>query len=76
MELLSLFLFLFLALSSSENETIIYLVDGMVVNKKVDEEIDNKVVKQGAFKQILLAKKLVIGFNKLSPLRILIISNL
>ena len=44
----------------------------MVVNK----EVDNKVVKQKVFKQVLLAKKSVIGFNKLLPLRTLITSNL
>ena len=44
----------------------------MVVNK----EVDDKAVKQGVFKWVLLAKKLVIGFNKLLPLRILITSNL
>ena len=42
----------------------------------VDKEVDNRVVKQGVFKWVLLAKKLIIGFNKLLPLRILIISNL
>ena len=62
----------FLALSSFKDETIVYLVDGMVVDKKVD----NRVVKQGVFKRVLLAKKSVISFNKLLPLRILIISNL
>ena len=44
----------------------------MVVNK----EVDNRAVKQGVFKQVLLARKLVIGFNKLLLLRILIASNL
>ena len=42
----------------------------------VDKEVDNRAVKQGVFKQVLLAKKLVMGFNKLLLLRILIISNL
>ena len=42
----------------------------------VDKEVDNRVVKQGVFKQVLLAKKSVMGFNKLLPLRILIVSNL
>ena len=42
----------------------------------VDKEVDNKVVKQGVFEQVLLAKKLVIGFNKLLLLRLLITSNL
>ena len=62
----------FLALSSSKDETIVYLVDGMVV----DKEVDDRVVKQRVFKRVLLAKKLVIGFNKLLPLKILITSNL
>ena len=44
----------------------------MVVNK----EVDNKVVKQRVFKQVLLAGKLVIGFNKLLLLKTLIASNL
>ena len=42
----------------------------------VDKEVDNRVVEQGVFKQMLLAGKSVIGFNKLLPLKILIISNL
>ena len=42
----------------------------------VDKEVDDKVVKQGVFKQVLLAGKLVIGFNKLLPQRTLIASNL
>ena len=42
----------------------------------VDKEVNNKTVKQGVFKQVLLAKKSVIGFNKLLLLRILIASNL
>ena len=42
----------------------------------VDKEVDNKVVKQEVFKRVLLAKKSVIGFNKLLPLRTLIASNL
>ena len=62
----------FLALSSSENETIVYSVDRMVVYK----EVDNRAVKQGVFKQVLLAKKLVMDFNKLLPLRTIITSNL
>ena len=33
--------FIFLALSSSKDETIVYSVDGMVVNK----EVDNRAVK-------------------------------
>ena len=44
----------------------------MVVNK----EVDNRAVKQGVFKRVLLAEKSVIGFNKLLPLRTLIASNL
>ena len=62
----------FLALSSSEDETIVYSVNGMVV----DKEVDNRAVKQRVFKWVLLAKKSVMGFNKLLPLRILITSNL
>ena len=42
----------------------------------VDKEIDNRAVKQKVFKQVLLAGKLVIGFNKLLLLRTLIASNL
>ena len=62
----------FLTLSSSEDETIVYLVDGMVV----DKEVDNRAVEQGVFKRVLLAEKSVMGFNKLLPLRTLIASNL
>ena len=62
----------FLALFSSKDETIVYLVDGIVV----DKEVNNRVVEQGVFKQVLLTGKSVIGFNKLLLLRILIISNL
>ena len=62
----------FLALSSSEDETIVYSIDGMVV----DKEVDDRAVKQGVFKQVLLAKKSVMGFNKLLLLRTLIASNL
>ena len=45
----------FLALSSSEDKTMVYLVDGMVVNEAVDgivvdEEVDGRAVKQGVFK--------------------------
>ena len=59
----------------------VYLVDRMVVNKAVDrivvdKKIDSRAVKQGVFKRVLLAKKLVMGFNKLLPLRTLIASNL
>jgi hypothetical protein len=62
----------FLALFSSEDETIVYLVDEIVVNK----EVDNRAVKQRVFKQVLLAKKSVMGFNKLLLLKTLITSNL
>ena len=62
----------FLALSSSEDETIVYLVNGMVV----DKEVDNRAVEQGVFEWVLLAGKLVMGFNKLLPLKTLIASNL
>ena len=41
----------------------------------VDEEVDNKAVKQEVFKRVLLAKKSVIGFNKLLPLKTLIASD-
>jgi hypothetical protein len=44
----------------------------MVVNK----EVDNRAVKQGVFKQVLLAKKSVMGLNNLLLLRTLITSNL
>jgi len=37
----------------------VYLVDGMVVDKKVD----NRAVKRGVFKRVLLARKSVMGFN-------------
>jgi hypothetical protein len=53
----------FLALFSSEDKTIVYLVDRTVVNKEVDKEVDDKTVRRGVFKQVLLAKKLVIGLN-------------
>ena len=49
-----------------------YSIDGMVV----DKEVDNRAVKQEVFKRVLLAKKSVIGFNKLLLLRTLIASNL
>jgi hypothetical protein len=42
----------------------------------VDKEVNNRVVKQGVFKRVLLAEKSVIGFNKLLLLRTLITSNL
>ena len=49
------------------------MVNGIVVNK----EVDNRVVKQGVFKRMLLARKSVMGLNKLCRLlRILIASNL
>ena len=59
----------------------VYLVDRMVVNKAVDgivvdKEVDSRVVKQGVFKRVLLAKKSVMGLNKLLLLRTLIASNL
>ena len=59
----------------------VYLVDRMVVDEAVDvivvdEEVDGKAVKQGVFKQVLLAEKSVMGFNKLLLLRTLIASNL
>ena len=44
----------------------------MVVNK----EVDNRAVKQEVFERVLLARKSVMGFNKLLPLRTLITSNL
>jgi hypothetical protein len=44
----------------------------MVVNK----EVDDRAVKQGVFKQVLLAEKSVIGLNNLLLLRTLITSNL
>jgi len=48
------------------------LVDGIV-----DKEVDNRAVKQGVFKRVLLARKSVIGLNKLCRLlRTLIASNL
>jgi hypothetical protein len=52
----------------------VYLVDKIVINK----EVDNRAIKQGVFKQVLLAKKkLVIGLTKLYRLlRTLITSNL
>ena len=67
----------FLALSSSEDKTIVYSVDGMVVDKAVDgivvnkavdgivvdEEVDGRAVKQGVFEQVLLAGKSVMGLN-------------
>ena len=63
----------FLALSSSKDKTIVYLVDGIIINK----EVDNRAVKQGVFERVLLARKSVIGLNKLYRLlRTLIASNL
>jgi len=48
------------------------LVDGIV-----DKEVDNRVVERGVFERVLLAKKSVMGLNKLCrPLRTLIASNL
>ena len=52
------------------------VVDKAVNRIVVDKEVDGKVVKQGVFKWVLLAKKSVMGLNKLLPLRILIASNL
>jgi hypothetical protein len=71
----------------------VYSVDGIIVDKEVDEEVnkkvdkevdkkvdkevDDKTVRRGIFKRVLLAKKSVIGLNKLCrPLRTLIASNL
>jgi hypothetical protein len=42
----------------------------------VDKEVDNRAVEQGVFERVLLARKSVIGFNKLLLLRTLITSNL
>jgi hypothetical protein len=74
-------LFYFLALSSSKDNTIVCLVDGIIVNKEVDEEVneevdkevdeevdkevDNRTVGRGIFERVLLAEKSVIGLNKL-----------
>jgi hypothetical protein len=71
-EVIRPFYLVFLALSSSEDKTIVYLVDRMVV----DKEVDNRAVEQGVFERVLLARKSVIGFNKLLLLRTLITSNL
>jgi hypothetical protein len=71
-EVIRPFYLVFLALSSSEDKTIVYLVNRMVVDKKVN----NKAVKQGVFKQVLLAEKSVMGLNNLLLLKILIASNL
>jgi len=50
----------------------VYLVDGIV-----DKEVDNRAVKQGVFERVLLARKSVMGLNKLYRLfRTLIVSNL
>ena len=59
----------------------VYLVGGIVVDEVVNrivvnKEVDGRAVKQGVFKQVLLAGKLVIGLNKLLLLRTLITSNL
>ena len=59
----------------------VYLVDRIVVDEAVDgivvdKEVDGRAVKQGVFKRVLLAKKLVMGLNKLLLLRTLIASNL
>ena len=42
----------------------------------VDKEVDSRAVKQRVFEWVLLAKKLVIGFNKLLLLKTLITNNL
>ena len=63
----------FLALSSSKDKTIVYLVDGVIV----DKEVDDRAVERGVFERVLLPRKSVMGLNKLCrPLRTLIISNL
>jgi hypothetical protein len=49
----------FLALSSSKDKTIVYLVDGIVV----DKEVDDRAVERGVFERVLLAGKSVIGLN-------------
>ena len=46
MELLGSFILFFLALFSFKDKTIVYLVDGIVV----DEEVNNRAVKQNVFK--------------------------
>jgi len=62
----------FLALSSFKDKTIVCLVDGIV-----DKEVNNRAVKRGVFERVLLAKKSVMGLNKLyRPLKTLIASNL
>jgi hypothetical protein len=42
----------------------------------VDKEVNNRAVKQGVFKRVLLARKSVMGLNNLLLLRTLITSNL
>ena len=59
----------------------VYLVNRIVVDEAVNrivvnKEVDSRAVKQGVFKQVLLAKKSVMGLNKLLLLRTLIASNL
>ena len=59
----------------------VYLIDRMVVDKAVDgivvnKKVNGRAVKQGVFKRVLLAKKSVIGLNKLLLLKTLITSNL
>ena len=50
-----------------------YSLDGIIV----DKEVDDRAVKQRVFEWVLLAKKSVIGLNKLCRLlRTLIASNL
>jgi len=52
-------LFYFLALSSSKDETIVYLVDRIIV----DKEVDNRAAERGVFERVLLARKSVMGLN-------------
>ena len=52
------------------------VVDEAVDRIVVDEEVDSRVVEQGVFERVLLARKLVMGLNKLLLLRTLIASNL
>ena len=49
----------FLALSSSKDKTIVYLIDGIIV----DKEVDDRAVERGVFERVLLARKSVIGLN-------------
>ena len=56
----------------------VYLVDGIIVDEEVnDRVVEQRVVRRGVFKQVLLAEKSVMGLNKLYRLlRTLIASNL